>query len=267
MLIAHPTGHTWGHKSCCYPDAGGGFQQFEFGSLLFQNSRLIFTSVHGHATLSPLLALVGLTARAPAARPLFADMTLDLFTRPGLPEFLDDTKFLSLLWALREVEVARVLLFQAAGTPLHSPHLRCAGAPVAQTPLSVTADHTWFNSVCHLVRSNGSVVRATIREYHVYKYHSGFKCVYSAEGGRHMAKIVSALMLVVVHSKWTAADILSEEETDCEHHQINSQRSCIGTVQLTVGGSHAAMINHTVSREVADALKILANTLESVVNF
>lgn len=84
--------------------------------------------------------------------------------------------------------------------------------------LEITS-HSWYGKRCHLVRSNGTVVRAVVKEVVFAPHHFGLRCCYFT-GSTKRSKTVSPLALLWVQLMWDTSEILSDAATTEESSEL-----------------------------------------------
>lgn len=88
-----------------------------------------------------------------------------------------------------------------------------------------TAFHSWFGRRCHIIRQNGTVVRAIVCQIVFGHHHWGFRCSYFSQGGRK-TKTVSPLALLWTQLMWQDAAILSDEEEQSAQ-EVEAAAQCV----------------------------------------
>lgn len=79
--------------------------------------------------------------------------------------------------------------------------------------LSKTDAHSWFGKRTHIVRENGTLVRATVGPLVVFSSHWGFKCTYyNSDNRSKRTKVVSPVNLMFTQYLWEKCEVLSDAE-------------------------------------------------------
>ena len=74
-------------------------------------------------------------------------------------------------------------------------------------------EHSWNNITAHVLRKNGTIVRATLGSIIYRPNYIGVR-VFFRDSGQRKTKLVSPLSLVALQMFWLNRDIVSDDEDD-----------------------------------------------------
>ena len=118
--------------------------------------------------------------------------------------------------------------------------------------------HSWYGKRCHLIRTNGTVVRAVVKEVVFAPHHFGLRCCYFT-GGTRRSKTVSPLALLWVQLMWDTSEILSDADAVTTEENSELQLAVAADVPCSDGLAYTRL-----EMDEIEMLRLSASQVRSV---
>ena len=126
-----------------------------------------------------------------------------------------------------------------------------------------TQDHSWFGRCVHILRSNGNISRAIIRDMNFKAHGIYFTAEIKCGGKSTRKKDVDAITIACIQLLWLNIDVVSESDSEEENVLDQCVQECSNHLPLM---SVSPETFQTFNRDQKLAFSFLSMQIASIIN-